>query len=75
MVTNKDIANLSLWSEAKEAYTQSVFNFPNFEIAETFLILCSVIFMITTKLAIDIIYVLSSQLIEAPAGIQHFCAL
>ena len=31
MVTNKDIANLSLWSEAKTAYTQLVFNFPNFE--------------------------------------------
>ena len=36
MVTNKDIGNLNLWSEAKLAYTQLVFNFLNFEIAETF---------------------------------------
>ena len=36
MVTNKDLANLALWAEAKKAYTQLVFNFPNFEIAETF---------------------------------------
>jgi isocitrate dehydrogenase kinase/phosphatase len=66
MVTNKDIADLNLWAKAKSAYTQLVFNFPNFEIAETFF--NSVFGNIHNhdKISDDIIYVLSSQLIEAP---------
>ncbi|HIG68123.1 MAG TPA: bifunctional isocitrate dehydrogenase kinase/phosphatase [Porticoccaceae bacterium] len=66
MVTNKDIANLSLWSEAKTAYTQLVFNFPNFEIAETFFNSVFSDIHDHDKISDDIIYVLSSQLIEAP---------
>jgi isocitrate dehydrogenase kinase/phosphatase len=66
MVTNKDIANLKLWSEAKQAYTQLVFNFPNFEIAETFFNSVFSDIHDHDKINDDIIYVLSSQLIEAP---------
>jgi len=66
MVTNQDIANLSLWSEAKIAYTQLVFNFPNFEIAETFFNSVFSDIHDHDKISDEIIYVLSSQLIEAP---------
>ena len=66
MVTNKDIADLSLWAEAKSAYTQLVFNFPNFEIAETFFNSVFGDIHDHGKISDDIIYVLSSQLIEAP---------
>ena len=66
MVTNKDIANLDLWSEAKKAYTQLVFNFPNFEIAETFFNSVFSDIHDHDKISDHIIYVLSSQLIEAP---------
>ncbi len=66
MVTNKDIANLSLWGEAKTAYTQLVFNFPNFEIAETFFNSVFSDIHDHDKINDDIIYVLSSQLLEAP---------
>ena len=66
MVTNKDIANLSLWGEAKTAYTQLVFNFPNFEIAETFFNSVFSDIHDHDKISDDIIYVLSSQLLEAP---------
>jgi len=67
-VTNKDLANLDLWREAKIAYTQLVFNFPNFEIAETFF--NSVFSRIHDhdKITEDIVYVGSSQAIEAPAA-------
>lgn len=68
MVTNKDIANLTLWREAKTAYTQLVFNFPNFEIAETFFNSVFSDIHDHDKIDDDIIYVLSSQLIEAPAA-------
>lgn len=68
MVTNKDIANLELWREAKTAYTQLVFNFPNFEIAETFFNSVFSDIHDHDKIDDDIIYVLSSQLIEAPAA-------
>jgi len=66
MVTNKDIANRKLWIEAKKAYTQLVFNFPNFEIAETFFNSVFSALHDHDKINDDIIYVLSSQLIEAP---------
>lgn len=66
LVTNKDIASLELWSEAKQAYTQLVFNFPNFEIAETFFNSVFSDIHDHDKINDDIIYVLSSQLIEAP---------
>lgn len=66
MVTNRDIANLELWSEAKQAYTQLVFNFPNFEIAETFFNSVFADIHDHDKISDDIIYVLSSQLLEAP---------
>jgi isocitrate dehydrogenase kinase/phosphatase len=66
MVTNQDIADLSLWSEAKIAYTQLVFNFPNFEIAETFFNSVFSDVHNHDKISDEIIYVLSSQLIEAP---------
>ena len=68
MVTNKDLANLALWAEAKKAYTQLVFNFPNFEIAETFFNSVFSDLHDHDKISDDIIYVLSSQLIEAPAA-------
>ncbi|MFT6693633.1 MAG: isocitrate dehydrogenase kinase/phosphatase, partial [Neolewinella sp.] len=55
-----------LWSEAKKAYTQLVFNFPNFEIAETFFNSVFSDIHDHDKISDDIIYVLSSQLIEAP---------
>ena len=66
MVTNKDLAKLDLWREAKLAYTQLVFNFPNFEIAETFF--NSVFSQIHDhdKIAEDVVFVGSSQAIEAP---------
>lgn len=66
LVTNKDIADLNLWSKAKSAYTQLVFNFPNFEIAETFFNSVFSNIHDHDKISDDIIYVLSSQLIEAP---------
>ena len=66
MVTNKDIANRALWIEAKKAYTQLVFNFPNFEIAETFFNSVFSAIHDHDKINEDIIYILSSQLIEAP---------
>ena len=66
MVTNKDIADLNLWAKAKSAYTQLVFNFPNFEIAETFFNSVFSDIHDHDKISDDIIYVLSSQLIEAP---------
>ena len=66
MVTNKDIANRGLWVEAKKAYTQLVFNFPNFEIAETFFNSVFSYLHDHDKINDEIIYVLSSQLIEAP---------
>ena len=68
MVTNKDIANLTLWREAKKSYTKLVFKYPNIEIADTFF--NSVLSDIHDhdKIDDDIIYVLSSQLIEAPAA-------
>jgi isocitrate dehydrogenase kinase/phosphatase len=66
VVTNKDIANLTLWGEAKKAYTQLVFNFPNFEIAETFFNSVFSDIHDHDKINDDIIYVISSQLIESP---------
>ena len=66
IVTNKDIADLNLWAEAKTAYTQLVFNFPNFEIAETFFNSVFSDIHDHSKISDKIIYVLSSQLIEAP---------
>ncbi|MDG0968859.1 MAG: bifunctional isocitrate dehydrogenase kinase/phosphatase [Porticoccaceae bacterium] len=66
MVTNQDIASLTLWREAKKAYTQLVFNFPNFEIAETFFNSVFSDIHDHDKISDDIIYVLSSQLLEAP---------
>ena len=66
IVTNKDIADLNLWAEAKTAYTQLVFNFPNFEIAETFFNSVFSDIHDHSKISDNIIYVLSSQLIEAP---------
>ena len=68
MVTNQDIANRMLWVDAKKAYTQLVFNFPNFEIAETFFNSVFSALHDHDKINDDIIYVLSSQLIEAPAA-------
>ena len=68
MVTNKDIANLELWAEAKKVYTQLVFNFPNFEIAETFFNSVFADLHDHDKINDDIIYVLSSHMIEAPAA-------
>ena len=59
MVTNKDIANRELWIEAKKAYTQLVFNFPNFEIAETFFNSVFRRLHDHDKINDDIIYVLS----------------
>ena len=49
VITNKNISDLQIWQDAKTAYTQLIFNFPNFEIAETFLIQYSVTFMSMTK--------------------------
>jgi len=66
MVTNKNIADLDLWAEAKKAYTQLVFNFPNFEIAETFFNSAFSSIHDHDKISDDFVYVLSSQLIEAP---------
>lgn len=66
MVTNKNIADLDLWAEAKKAYTQLVFNFPNFEIAETFFNSTFSSIHDHDKISDDFVYVLSSQLIEAP---------
>lgn len=66
VVTNKDIQNLLLWREAKKAYTQLVFNFPNFEIAETFFNSVFSDIHDHDKISDDIVYVISSQLIEAP---------
>ena len=66
VVTNKDIANLILWGEAKKAYTQLVFNFPNFEIAETFFNSVFSDIHDHDKISDDIIYVISSQLIQVP---------
>lgn len=65
-ITNKDISDLELWRQAKIAYTQLVFNFPNFEIAETFF--NSVFGHINDhdKIDDDLIYVLSSQLKTIP---------
>ena len=65
-ITNKDITDLELWRQAKIAYTQLVFNFPNFEIAETFF--NSVFGDINDhdKIDDDLIYVLSSQLKQIP---------
>ena len=68
MVTNKDIADLDLWAESKKAYTQLVFNFPNFEIAETFFNSVFADLHDHDKINDDIIYVLSSHMIEAPAA-------
>jgi isocitrate dehydrogenase kinase/phosphatase len=68
MVTNKDIADLELWAESKKAYTQLVFNFPNFEIAETFFNSVFADLHDHDKINDDIIYVLSSHMIEAPAA-------
>ena len=66
IVTNKDLENLLLWHEAKKAYTQLVFNFPNFEIAETFFNSVFSDIHDHDKISDDIVYVISSQLIEAP---------
>jgi isocitrate dehydrogenase kinase/phosphatase len=66
MVTNKDLATLDLWREAKIAYTQLVFNFPNFEIAETFFNSVFSGIHDHDKIAEDFVYVGSSQAIEAP---------
>ncbi|MCB1668059.1 MAG: bifunctional isocitrate dehydrogenase kinase/phosphatase [Porticoccaceae bacterium] len=65
-ITNKDITDLELWRQAKLAYTQLVFNFPNFEIAETFF--NSVFGDVNDhdKIDDDLIYVLSSQLKSIP---------
>lgn len=68
VVTNKDIADLNLWREAKKAYTQLVFNFPNFEIAETFFNSVFADIHDHDKIDDDIVYVLSSQLIDSPAA-------
>jgi isocitrate dehydrogenase kinase/phosphatase len=68
MVTNKDIADLDLWAESKIAYTQLVFNFPNFEIAETFFNSVFADLHDHDKINDNIIYVLSSHMIEAPAA-------
>ena len=65
-MTNKDLENLLLWREAKKAYTQLVFNFPNFEIAETFFNSVFSDIHDHDKISDDIVYVISSQLIEAP---------
>lgn len=66
IVTNKDLENLLLWHDAKKAYTQLVFNFPNFEIAETFFNSVFSDIHDHDKISDDIVYVISSQLIEAP---------
>ncbi len=66
IVTNKDLESLLLWREAKKAYTQLVFNFPNFEIAETFFNSVFSDIHDHDKISDDIVYVISSQLIEAP---------
>ena len=66
IVTNKDLENLLLWREAKKAYTQLVLNFPNFEIAETFFNSVFSDIHDHDKISDDIVYVISSQLIEAP---------
>jgi len=65
-VTNKDITDLELWRQAKAVYTQLVFNFPNYEIAETFF--NSVFGYINDhdKIDDDLIYVLSSQMASIP---------
>lgn len=65
-VTNKDITDLELWRQAKAVYTQLVFNFPNYEIAETFF--NSVFGCINDhdKIDDDLIYVLSSQMASIP---------
>lgn len=65
-VTNKDITDLELWRQAKAVYTQLVFNFPNYEIAETFF--NSVFGFINDhdKIDDDLIYVLSSQMASIP---------
>lgn len=65
-ITNKDITDLDLWRQAKQAYTSLVYNFPNFEIAETFF--NSVFGNINDhdKIDDDLIYVLSSQLKQIP---------
>lgn len=68
MVTNKDLAALDLWREAKIAYTQLVFNFPNFEIAETFFNSVFSSIHDHDKIAEDFVYVGSSQSIEAPVA-------
>ncbi len=69
-ITNKDITDLELWRQAKMAYTQLVYNFPNFEIAETFF--NSVFGDINDhdKIDDDLIYVLSSQ-IKSPLKAEY----
>ena len=66
VITNKDINDLELWSDAKTAYTQLIFNFPNFEIAETFFNSIFSDINDHDKISDDVVYVISSQLIEAP---------
>lgn len=68
MVTNKDISDLHLWRAAKQAYSQLVFNFPNFEIAETFFNSVFAELHAHDKIDDDIIYVLSSQLKTIPGA-------
>lgn len=65
-VTSKDISDLDLWRAAKTSYSQLVFNFPNFEIAETFFNSVFAEIHAHDKIDDDIIYVLSSQLKSIP---------
>lgn len=66
LVTSKDLTDLELWRNAKIAYSRLVFNFPNFEIAETFFnsVFCQI--MGHRYVTDDVTYVLSSQMYSAP---------
>ncbi len=66
VITNKNISDLQIWQDAKTAYTQLIFNFPNFEIAETFFNSVFSDIHEHDKISDEVVYVLSSQLIEAP---------
>ena len=68
IVTNRDIRSLDLWRQAKSAYSQLVYNFPNFEIAETFFNSVFADVHDHDKIDDDIVYVLSSQLLSVPSS-------
>lgn len=67
-VTNKDIYDLDLWRQTKAVYTQLVFNFPNFEIAETFFNSVFSLLNDHDKIDDDLIYVLSSKNTTKPVA-------